>query len=118
MAGRPTKLTEDLKEQLCRLISAGNYINTACQVAGITEQAFHSWIRRGLYEEEGIYHDFARAVERAEAQAKARNVAIIQAAAKDDWRAALTWLERRYPEEWGKHNRFLCREEMKVAYAV
>ncbi len=65
----------------------------------------------GRSSEKGIYREFLEAIEKAEAQAKVRNVTIIQAAAKDNWQAAAYWLERRYPEEWGRRGRFLNKAE-------
>lgn len=111
MTGRPTKLTEELQQKLCRLVSAGNHINDACVIAGISKRTFENWTDRGRRAHTGKYRDFVEAIERAEAQAKARNVALIQKAAQEDWRAALEYLERRYPEEWGKRGRFVCRED-------
>lgn len=43
-------------------------------------------------------------VEQAKARAVIRAVAVIQQAAleKKNWRAALAWLERMYPQRWGR----------------
>ena len=53
----------------------------------------------------GVYFEFFEAIKKAEAQAEARNVAVIQTAARDSWQAAAWWLERKYPQEWGKKER-------------
>jgi len=53
---------------------------------------------------------FAASYTHAQAIAELRCVATIQKAATDgDWKAALAWLERRRPEDWGK------KETIKVA---
>ena len=45
---------------------------------------------------------FLEAVRQAEAEAEARIVLQWQKAMPEDWRAAQAFLERRYPERWGK----------------
>lgn len=62
---------------------------------------------RGIKAEDEEYRSFYEEVTKALAQAKVRNEAILQKAAAEDWRAALAWLERRYPEEWGKYSQLI-----------
>lgn len=62
-------------------------------------------MKRGESSQKGTYFEFFESVKKAEAQAVARNVAVIQSAAKDSWQAAAWWLERKYPQEWGKKDR-------------
>ncbi len=54
--------------------------------------------RKGTCKE---FREFYLAVEDAEMECKLRNIGFIQDAAEEDWRAAMSWLERRYPEEYG-----------------
>jgi hypothetical protein len=69
---------------------------------GISEQTYINWMRWGEKSRKGLYFSFFESVKKAEAQAIARNVAVIQTAAKDSWQAAAWWLERKHPHEWGK----------------
>ncbi|MBN2167605.1 MAG: hypothetical protein JW738_00045 [Actinobacteria bacterium] len=101
-AGRRPKLTKELQERICQLISAGNYIKTACQASGISEQTYINWKKWGEKRSAGIYFEFFEAVKKAEATAIARNIAVIQTASRDSWQAAAWWLERKYPKEWGR----------------
>jgi len=103
--GRKTKLNPQLQERICQLISAGNYIKTACQAVGISEQTYINWMKRGEKSQKGLYFEFFESVKKAEAQSIARNVAVIQSAAKDTWQAAAWWLERKHPQDWGKKER-------------
>jgi hypothetical protein len=91
-----------VQERICQLISAGNYINTACRAAGIKEQTYLNWLKWGEEKKAGIYFEFFEAIKKAEAVAEARNVTIIQTAAKDSWQAAAWWLERKHPDDWGR----------------
>lgn len=104
-AGRPSKLTEDVKRRLLDAIRAGNYYETACQFAGISYQTFRNWMERGEQAKTGQYFEFFEAVTRAEAEAEARMVALWQAQIPQDWRAARDFLARRYPERWAGRER-------------
>ena len=108
MAGRNTKLTPQLQQQLCAVIGSGNYIETACGYVGISTSTFFEWLQRG----EGTHpkkprtqrlSEFSDAIRKAEAQAEAARVARIAKAGQDGtWQADAWYLERRYPERWGR----------------
>jgi len=99
--GRPTKLTPEVQDRIIQALKAGNYVETAAEYAGIGKTTFYRWMEQGKQASRGIYREFRDAVMRARAEAEARNVAIIQQAAPDDWRAAAWWLERAFPDRWG-----------------
>lgn len=104
--GRPTKLTSDVQQKLCDAIRAGNYLATAAAFAGVSESTLHNWLKRGANEAKGRHHDLAAAVEKAMADAEARDVALISKAAADGtWQAAAWRLERRFPDRWGRRDR-------------
>ena len=114
--GRPTKLTEDLLEELCQHLEDGNAIATACDLVGISERVYHKWQARGKEEVERVAEDgrrrvrkderryvqFVQATTRARAAAVQKRVSNIRDAASEDWRASAWLLERMKPEEWGK----------------
>ena len=99
--GRDTKLTPELQTKVIDYIKNGNYTKTACQAVGISEQTYYTWVKRGK-DGESPFVEFLESVERARAEAEVRNVFIVQVAAKKDWRAAMTWLERVNYKDWGR----------------
>jgi transposase len=99
---RPTKLTPETQARIIQALEAGNYFETACGYAGIGKTTAYRWLEQGEQQSSGIYRDFRDAVEKASSNAEARNVALIQQAAKDTWQAAAWWLERRAPDRWGR----------------
>ncbi len=109
--GRPTKLTPEVRERICQFLKAGNTFRTACEVAGIAASTGREWRARGedrhsAREGDEDFALFAVAVQKAEEEAVARNVALIQkAAAEGTWTAAAWWLERKFPAEWAKVDR-------------
>jgi transposase len=107
-AGRPTKLTPELFSAIVDAIRSGNYAQVAAATAGITEQTFYEWLRRGRDEPDGIYRRFADAVLAASGEAEQEKLERLrrEALADDgDWKAAAWWLERRFPKRWGKQQR-------------
>lgn len=50
MAGRPSKLSLPRLKMLVQIISAGNFVKTACEFAGIGVSTFDGWRERGDYE--------------------------------------------------------------------
>ena len=102
------KLTEQLIEDAAKLIEAGNYQKHVAQALGVDESTWYRWLREGEQSEDenDLKYKFYQSIKKAEAKAVARNVALIQRAAQDgNWQAAAWWLERRFPEEWGKKDK-------------
>jgi hypothetical protein len=73
----------------------------------------HRWIRLGKAQKRGRYKRFFEAIEKAQAEAEARDVALIAKAATTDWRAAAWRLERRLPRKYGPRVRLAVQEELE-----
>jgi len=113
---RPTKLNRDIQNKIVTAIKMGNYIETAAAVAGINKTTLYDWLKRGEREKqrvendsrkkirksEAIYVEFSNAVEKALAEAEARDVMLISKAANTQWQAAAWRLERKFPDRWGR----------------
>jgi len=92
--GRPTSLTPDLAEKVFECLRLGlSYVQT-CDAVGVSLASFRRWRKRKPL--------FRAGVKRAEAEAVALRLAVIQAAAAKSWQAAAWWLERRHPDQWAK----------------
>jgi hypothetical protein len=59
--------------------------------------------------------EFSDAVERAVAEAEARDVALIARAAEKNWQAAAWRLERRAPARWGRREQIDLKHEVTTA---
>lgn len=105
MAGRKTKLTKELIKEAEKLLRAGNYAVTVCEYLGIHESTWYKWLQEGATANQGLKRELFESVKKAESTAEIRNVNIIQKAAEDDWRAAMTYLERKFPDRWGRKER-------------
>jgi transposase len=102
--GRPSKLTPEVQERICQAIRAGNYYEAACAYAGIGYSTFRAWMLKGEKAKSGKYREFMEAVTRAEYEAEVRMVAQWQKHMPEDYRAIRDFLERRYPDRWGRRN--------------
>lgn len=115
MAGRNSKLTEELESELARLISAGVYMRQACEFVGISEATVYNWMTRGSAEilrlendsklkplaKEAPYVAFFHRIKKSENASEIRAVMAWQSEIKEgDWRAAKEFLARRHPDRW------------------
>jgi hypothetical protein len=83
------------QRRLCDALAAGNTRRAACAFAGISQDSLGRWLRR--------YADFADAIQKAEGEAELRHVAVVTGAAQAGvWQAAAWWLERRFPNDYGR----------------
>lgn len=99
----------EIMENILKVIRAGNYIKTACEYCGIDETTFYRYwnvgkeeIERGVTEDESVYVKFYKSVKKARAEAEVRNVSTINKASEKNWQASAWWLERSFPERYGR----------------
>jgi hypothetical protein len=97
-------LTDELQGQLVTMLRAGNVIHVACAAVGIDQRSYQRWMQRGRTgrQADRRHREFRVQVEQALAEAEARAVAQVARAAGEDWRAAAWWLERQFPDRWGR----------------
>jgi hypothetical protein len=97
-------LTPEVAERLVALIRAGNFEKVAARAAGVAPRTLKLWLQRGRSDREADapYRELLERVERARAEGEAVHVARIAQAAQEDWRASAWYLERSYPERWGR----------------
>jgi hypothetical protein len=97
------KFTSRRKNAILSKMREGHYAKTAAETSGITEQTLYNWLKKGEDPERHPEHAaFLEAFRKAEASAEEKAIKAIQAAFPDDWRAAMTYLERRHPSRWSK----------------
>ena len=101
--GRHTKLTPDIQSEIVELLKAGNYIDTACGVAGISKKTFYEWMKKAnASNRSNRYTVFRNAVKKAQCWSEARDVAIIARHSEESWQASAWRLERKFPDKWGR----------------
>ena len=94
----PNKRTPERRERILELLRTGNYMQVAAELAGISKDTLYEWIKADA--------DFADAVKEAQASAEALHISNISRAAFDGtWQASAWWLERRFPDRYGRQDR-------------
>jgi hypothetical protein len=109
--GAPLKLNDTMIDALAELVAAGNYLVTAAQVCKIDYTSLNRWLNIAQDDlnagNETVFTKLYYALKAAEARAEADFVAVVKEAAqvKREWLPAMTFLERRHPERWGRRDR-------------
>lgn len=124
-------MTDETAARIAAAVRAGNYIETAGALVGVSKQALYKWLRRGARAREGLHREFVDAVVKALAEAEDRMLAVVEKAASGypvervketidqmggvvretvkthefAWQAAAWRLERKHPERWGRRER-------------
>jgi hypothetical protein len=101
MKGRLTKFDEERAAIILEKIAEGLTRECVAALAGVTDRTLRSWVARGGKGEEP-FASFSSALKKAERGAEAYHVAIVKKAGDKHWYASAWWLERKFPESWGK----------------
>jgi hypothetical protein len=96
--GTTGKLTDEVEEQICKLLRSQMSFSDACAWVGINRVTIWEWRTKGKAKPESRYGHFAQAVEKALLVAKA--VLIHDIAQSSDIRGKLFLLKNRYPSEF------------------
>jgi hypothetical protein len=102
--GRPTIWTQQIEDDICKLLRAGSYVETAVEMGGISKVTFYSWCKQAK-KGDSVYIDFLNAVKRAVAEGETRDLLRIDAFGAENWQAIAWKLERRMPHKWGRRDR-------------
>jgi hypothetical protein len=101
--GVPDRLRPESQARFISLLRASNAFDTCARAIGVTPATAKLWYRMGADRTSAeVFRTFRRDVDRAEAEAEARNVAIVASAARESWQAAAWLLERQHPERWAR----------------
>jgi transposase len=100
--GRPATLTPEKQEKIFTAIRAGNYRDVAARWAGVPLRTFRRWCQRGRKAKSGVFKEFWHALLEAEQSAEILMVGLVVRAAKINAKHAEWWLERKFPDRWGR----------------
>ena len=103
--GRKTILNRDLIERIGVLLRKGNYIETTCNLVGISTEVFKKWMKEGhkAQRSTNLKAKFVQVVNKNLAEAETSIVEKVAAAIeKGDIKAGFDFLQRRWPLNWSK----------------
>ena len=123
---RPSAIARpEVVDNFLNALRGGNHVYIAADFAGINKDTLQTWVRRGAREivrahtemdkmgwrkprflkKEAIYARFAKNVQQAVAASEVRLSTSVTREAETNWVAAMTMLERRFPERWSRIQR-------------
>lgn len=102
--GRPTKLTKEVMEQVCKHLTEGLFRKSAAALVKVDEVTLSRWFHRGRHEERGIYREFFLAVSEAEAKFCETGTAMLRASAAKNSGDIKWLLARRFPELYARRD--------------
>jgi hypothetical protein len=113
----------EITKRLCEILSLGNYIEAACAYVGISETSYYAWVQRGEKDlkagKESSFTEFVKATKKARAEAEVVSVARIRdAASSGEWQADAWFLERSFPDRWGRRRQDLHVDSNQPAVII
>ena len=116
---KPPSRNDPRVQVLLAALEQGQFVSTSCDAAGIHRSTVARWVKRGeeaqiAMEIDGVdidaselaYCDISDAIKKAQATAQSQALSVIQKAAQNGtWQAAAWYLERAYPQRWGRFPR-------------
>ena len=120
--GRKCLLTPELHTKIVDLVKGGNYAHVSAQACGIGNSTFYEWLETGEADKEAgkpsIFADLAEAISLARAEAQTLAVYAVRRAFGTDWKAAMTYLERTDPKQWGRKDQVEATVSGAITYVV
>jgi hypothetical protein len=111
MAGRPTKLNNDVIKIICENIELGLSYNLAAQGAGITSETFIQWMKKGEAGDDKAFADFYESVKKSDTICAKRCLQHIREAGNSGtWTASAWLLERRF-KDYSKSDNLHIKDE-------
>jgi hypothetical protein len=101
-AGRPTKLTRAVMEEIVRNMASCAHASVAAGCAGVGSRTFFSWMRRGKEEPDTLYGEFRRGIQKAARTAEMRLAALVAKEADRNPDHAKWMLTHRFRERWAE----------------
>lgn len=105
MPGNRSKLTPEFIKDATRLAEGGLKNVDICKALGIHESTLYDWLQHP--ERSPLHAELTEELEKARAKRKAFMIQTITKAAREGtWQAAAWWLERCYPKEFARPDRY------------
>ena len=123
--GAPSKLSPETLQQIVSAIEDGNYIEVACQAAGIHVDSYYHWLERaaedmeaGIPESESAYIAFSEAVKKAHAQAEIELSRKISKSRDRGWQRYAWILERTRQDRYALRSKLdvSSKEPLKIVF--
>jgi hypothetical protein len=103
---RPSRATAAVVEQLEQELARGTTLRQAAYHAGVSERTLRDWLSRGVVVRRQLRSlpdpELEAGARFSDEQLEATAVAGVMNAFRADWRSCAWFLERAFPERWGR----------------
>jgi hypothetical protein len=100
---RPNKFTPEVRTKILLALTQGSFRDVAARSANIGPRTLNRWLNLGRQYPDGEYGKFQQAVQRIEATVETLAVErIFKAGMTEDAKLLCWYLERRWPQRWGR----------------
>lgn len=113
-----SSLTPWIQKKICKHVREGNHVRTAAAVVGLSPQTIRNWLDWGTQTDKDgnllydiKYYNFVVAVLQAEAESEIKAVEEVRAAGYVEWRAAMEFLGRRFPDHWRPESKKILEDQ-------
>lgn len=122
-SGRPVLLdnSEEIRNEIIEYVAEGLSFGEACALAGINKSTMYDYLAKGGIAVRNNDNDSQEAIfflliKRAEAFAEMAHIQNIRSAARIPafWAASAWFLERRYPDRYGKQDRLTVQSTSRI----
>jgi hypothetical protein len=110
MSGQPKALDDAKQATVCSLVAAGISLRQAAYFVDCDPKSIRRQAARN--------DDFRRQLEKAKSEASIQPLQTLRQAAKDDWRAALSWMERIDPDRFTRPDASIITKREANQFAV
>lgn len=97
---RPSKFTPEVAAAILRAVGAGLAYPQAAALAGVCERTLYYWLEAGASGQDPLA-TFLQDLKSAEAKAELEALTAVKAGGPG-WQSRAWYLERKYPERWGR----------------
>lgn len=115
--GKSKKDNPKILASICKYARMGNSRTDSFRLSGVHPDTAFEWLKFGRErpDEYPLLAKLVRVLEKSEAQFRRECVEVVRAhslsGAPNTWQAAMTMLERRDPENWGKREKTIIEHE-------
>lgn len=118
MTGNKSKLTKQLIKKACQLKAKGYTNVQICQACGISEASFYAWQQKADGENTPLQTEFLEGLKKAEADKQAAMLAKIEEHGQEHWQALAWYMERLWPERFGRVDRLQAEVKQETKAQV
>lgn len=112
---RPSKINRAAAQRVIEATARGATREAAAAHGPVARSTLYEWIRQGRLNSESAAGRFVAALDDADDQAELACIDAWRDAFPKDWRAVAAFMERRWPQRWGRHETLAVEAGVRIS---